>query len=134
MTIDPTCLLKGLEDAKANPERFNMAEYCVTDSGQYKVTTPAINLVRHHCATVMCLAGWASAYITSNPGAKVYWDVIDEMMGNNHNAGVWDDLDKILHGCSAWYPEDTELQNLTIEDVEAAVHQFIKKYNGVPAQ
>ena len=133
--IDPTCLLKGLEDAKASPERFDMSDYCFS-GGVYYVRTSDINKCRDECGTIMCLAGWASKYVQRmDEGCYVYRDVINTVV-KVHDANytdVFDDLDEIFHGGSEFYPNDVVFETLTIEQVESAVHQFIEKYNGAQA-
>ena len=129
--IDPTCLLKGLEDAKASPERFDMSDYCFS-SGVYYVRTDDINKCRDECGTIMCLAGWASKYAEPIGETRAYRDVIHTVVKveDAHFYDAWGDLDQIFHGGSEFYPSDVHLDSLTIEQVESAVHQFIQKYNG----
>jgi hypothetical protein len=123
--IDPTCLLKGLEDAKQHRDRFNMDYFCKNGDDDL-LCLDSVDKIRHDCGTVMCLAGWASNHL--KPEYRKPYEEVDDLV--------------ILDVCG--YDECYEAEDLssifymdgdsTIEEVEIAVHQFIQKYNGVPAQ
>jgi hypothetical protein len=122
--IDPTCLLKGLEDAKQRSDRFDMNYFC--KNGEYDLLyLDSVDKIRHNCGTVMCLAGWASAHI--KPENRKPYEAIDDLVildvCGSDECDEADDLNSLFY-----MGEDT-----TIEEVEIAVHQFIQKYNGVPA-
>jgi hypothetical protein len=134
MTIDPTCLLKGLEAAKQHRDRFDMEYFGRNKTlGIDTAVLTTLNEIRHDCGTVMCLAGWASAYVKPETAAifkHVDDAVIYEVCGVHPYKDYENDNDtESTRNLMDIFYETGD--NATIEHVEQLVHEFIEKYTGV---
>jgi hypothetical protein len=134
MTIDPTCLLKGLEAAKQHRDRFDMTHFGYNNKlGFITVSLDMLNEIRHDCNTAMCLAGWASAYIRPETAAK-FRAVDDAVIYEVCGVDPYEDYENDNDTESARNLVDIFYKtgdNATIEHVEQLVHEFIEKYTGV---
>lgn len=116
--INAEPLLKGLEDAKKFPDRFDMGSYGANAALNIDTSKLSVlNEIRHDCGTTMCLAGWASAYLPAGvDGNDIEQSVVDFVCAETPEARA--QLIAIFYSTA-----------LEIEDVEERVHKFISRFS-----
>jgi hypothetical protein len=98
-----------------------MSYWCKNpETGKKYAGVTQINLARNDCNTVMCLAGWASAYLTDNSDTEaVDWAVVRTVCGSNEAAR--NELRDLF--------QDVKADLIAVEeDVYSFVKKFAPKY------
>jgi len=118
--INPMPLIWGLRDARLSPDRFDMQYWCLNkNQNEGSVYLAEVNQIRHDCGTVMCLAGWASAYVLAEQKDGTNWAIDDAVIykvcGEDDSAGF--DL-----RCLFSRLDDS------LDQIEAAVYAFVGKH------
>ena len=146
--INPECLLRGLADAKENRHRFNMGYWGRSNNIPFISHEGILAIAHKDCNSVLCIAGWASQHVPLDPNKVLnntelhYVDKavlhhcchsnIKSSTGEGDSLAIlaeWD-LSELFCGRYPWFPDDINIEDITIEQAEAAVHRWIVIYGG----
>jgi hypothetical protein len=124
--INPMPLILGLRDARLSPDRFDMGHWCFNREVKTAYSyIGEINKARHDCGTVMCLAGWASAYVPQGYAeGEIHRTVADDVIAGIYEGKGDEGNRKSEHTLRRLFQQ----HEASLEEVEIGVYFFVRRY------
>lgn len=127
--INPDPLIKGLADAKKNPDRFCMKHWCFSNETPFFLHEEAVKKAEGDCNSVLCIAGWASCHVPFSEEDSICNAVVSYCCEGDLDSEPASGLYDLFYGNESLFPSAIKVEQITIEMVECAIYQWVVKHS-----